>query len=746
MASSNRAARRAALARQQHARDEFMWRQDVRRQEQAHRDALRDSDAADAERERTAEKVKTIMARAQTAAENARGAVEKRYGDEERRLLGQPVTRYTGATRSLAGGLVVWHWRAACSPALAARLGITRADAGPLAVLRPGGGLVETDSCPDVFVGLDPSLLDDADFMSWAERVAELWHGDVTERYQILGKLRDDTWFARLAESAGISDSDTDTETIRGRYGPVERKVTLVSIPSVAGVEVAQDGLEISLSHRPGDAAAKWGKGLDALRSGFSAQGMNAARLRVSDGEQGSIILSFNDAPASFPAAIAPPPVVAPATVAEAIKAYPKLTWNFGVDARGNEISARLEKAPHIALIAETGGGKSVMAATLLESLRPFASCWIFDGKGSDHPKTLGELAGISWISKSPAEHVVGMRWLWDEMNERYAEADARKARGQAGTAFSFPPVFVLIDELPSLRGQVAKADTKDKGELFDFYVNDLLQKGRQARIHVCLVSQSLRVDAVPGWWQENLSQIVFLGPVSSRSMMSDAIPESVREQVASMSARIPGDAKGRGIYLSRGEGGTKPVLFQSYWGYAPGTTSLDMAPTEDVRASWEVSKETAETLPRLYDRVGIKVDGPEWRDRPMAELAATPTVVVADEHGVVSGMEKYDPLGNQFLGAVAVAANPNRARGRGAVVAKTANEPKVAVTPPTPTPTDITEMTDIERREAIRQEAVRLGLIPDGESVESAETDEQAEKSEENSMPRRPSAGGISL
>lgn len=739
MASPNRAARRAAFARQQHQRDEFMWRQDVRRAEAAHRDLLRDSDAADAERARTEERVKSILARAQADAEKAVTEVAKRYGAEERRLLGQPVTRYTGATRALESGLVVWHWRASCSPALAARLGVQRADAGPLCVMRPGGGLVAGDSAPDVFVGLDTTLLDDAEFLSWASTVAELWHGDVTERYQILGRLRDDDWWSRLAESAGIADSQTGTESLQGRYGAVERKVTTVSIPSIQAVEVNQDGLEITVAHRAGDAAAKWAKGLDALRSGFSAQGMESRNLRVADGDGGSIILAFNDAPASFPPAIAPPPQVAPATVAEAIKAYPTLRWSFGVDARGNEISARLEKSPHIALVAETGGGKSVMAATLLESLRPFASCWIFDGKGSDHPKTLGELAGISWISKTAPEHIVGMRWLWDEMNERYLEADARKARGQAATAFAFPPIFVLIDELPSLRGQMAKADTKDRGELFDFYVNDLLQKGRQARIHLCLVSQSLRVDAVPGWWQENLSQIVFLGPVSSRSMMSDAIPESVREQVAAMSARIPADAKGRGIYLSRGEGGTKPVLFQSYWGYAPGTTSLDMAPTTDVRASWEVSKRSAESLPRLYDRVGIKVDGPEWRDRPMSELAETPTVVVADERGVIARTEQYDPLGNQFLGAVPIAANPNRARGRGAVSAKTSPTTKSPVTPPVSAPADITGMTDAERREAVRREAVRLGLIPADEQSESVE---QTEKPEENTVTKTPTNG----
>lgn len=150
---------------------------------------------------------------------------------------------------------------------------------------------------------------------------------------------------------------------------------------------------------------------------------------------------------------VAPPPIDPPKTVEEAIAAYPNLRWRFGVDSFGNEITARLAKLAHIALIAETGGGKSVLAASLLEMLRPYASCWIFDGKGSDHPATLVDLVSISWISKNPAEHIVGMRWLWDEMNERYVEANTRKARGQAEEAFSFPPIFVLIDELPSLRG-----------------------------------------------------------------------------------------------------------------------------------------------------------------------------------------------------------------------------------------------------------------------------------------------------
>ncbi|SLG17033.1 type IV secretory system conjugative DNA transfer family protein [Mycobacteroides abscessus] len=743
MASSNRAARRAALARQQHARDEFMWRQDQRRAEAAHRDLLRDSDAADAERARTAERVKSILTKAHADAERAAGEVSKRFGAEERRLLGQPITRYTGATRTLSGGLVVWHWRAACPPALAARLGVQRNDAGPLAVLRPGGGLTETDSAPDVFAGLDASLLDDMEFLSWASTVAEIWHGDVTSRYQILGRLRDDTWFARLSESAGIADSAVDSETVTGRYGATERKATTVSIPSISSVEITQDGLEISFSHSPRASAKSWASHLDLLRNGFAAAGMNARNLRLSD-RDGCVQMSFDDAPSAFPAAVAPPAVVVPQTVAEARHRYPELTWSLGVDARGNAIEPSVKNVFHSLVVGETGSGKSVYLAGLIEAWRPFARVFLADPKGSDYT-ALENAAGVVMRSEDPPQHVVLVGEVLRELNRRQRSAGLAKRDGNTDSAFDFIPVLLVLDEFTSLLLDI-KSKFGDKGvRAFLEAVDKLMRKGRAFAIHVVIGSQDLYKDSIPVEIQGNAQLLVALGTTTDRTLMSKFIPDSLSEDAKRVGQRINSKQKGRALYVDTENNRVREV--QTYYAWSPGTTTLEpnrktSPPTEQVRVAWEAADQVCRSMPVLYPRLGIKVESPEWADMTVEELLNVPTIALDGAEGAIPERVKYDHRNSlDWVGAKAfedIDAAPETLEEM--VSTNTAPTPETTVTPPPPAPTDITEMTDSERREAVRREAVRLGLLPDAESVEPYE------QAEENMAVKTPSAGGYSL
>ncbi|SIC22166.1 DNA segregation ATPase, FtsK/SpoIIIE family [Mycobacteroides abscessus subsp. abscessus] len=765
VSGSNRAARRAAMARQQHARDEFMWRQDVRRQEQAHRDLLRDSDAADAERARTEERVKTILTRAQSDAERAVADVAKRYGAEERRLLSAPITRYTGATRNLSGGLVVWHWRAACPPALAARLGVQRNDAGPLAVLRPGGGLTETDSCPDVFVGLDATLLDDAEFMAWAAVVAELWHGDVQQRYGILGTLRDDDWFARLSESAGIADSTVDSETVTGRYGPVERKVTTVGIPSIAGVEVTQDGLEISFSHSPNASAAKWASKLDLLRNGFRAQGMDSSNLRLTDSTDGGVVMRFDDAPSSFPAAVCiEPPSTVASSNADAIRRYEGSAWTLGVDARGKVIKFPVEDFPHVLVVGGTGAGKSVWARSIIEMFRTGYTdpntgsdtaggftCYVSSGKVTDFV-TLSRLPGVAMVAGDAAQTAVMVRAVKDEAVRRYDEAAAAKLRGET-RAFDYPPIVLFLDEWGATWLSLSSMykSTAD----FETDIDWILRVGREARVHVVLLSQTIRktgAGAVPGSWQANLGLTISLGKPEAETYNNSAVfPSGSRERAELVGNRIAGK-RGRGMAVLEGT----VTEFQSYYVWSPGTTSLASdadkkvsPPTDEVRSSWERWEPVSASVPWLSPRLGLRVSGPEWAGTPgektdLKEVLATPIVALTDRAGnVKQGMERFDPWSPEWAGKrenssrrTALSFDDEGDSGQNVDSVEVAQN---LVTPPPPALTDITEMSDSERREAVRREAVRLGLIPDDESVEEPE---MTEKPEENTVTKTTTNG----
>ncbi|WP_100514864.1 type IV secretory system conjugative DNA transfer family protein [Mycobacteroides abscessus] len=737
MVSSSRAARRAAQARRQ----EQAHRDLVRRQEQAHRDLVRDSDAADSERERTAERVRTILARAQSDAEKAAGDIAKRFGTEEKRLLSAPITRYSGATRALDGGLVVWHWKATCSAALAARLGVTRNDAGPLCVLRPGGGLVAGDSAPDVFAGLDASLLDDADFMDWTSTVAELWHGDVTQRYQILGKLRDDAWWARLSESAGISDSRTDTESLAGHYGPVERKVTIVQIPSISAVEVTQDGLEISFSHAPSASAAKWASKLDLLKNGLRAAGMNASHLRLTDSSDGGVVMRFDDAPSSFPKAIAPPVIQPVASVEEAKQRYKDFRWQLGLDARGNVIAPSIREVFHVLAVGGTGSGKSVWIRGLIESARLSGfRVYLGDGKMSDYP-ALENASGVVMRSSDAPQHVVLVAEVHDEMVRRQAVAEQRKREG-AADPFDFEPILLVMDEFASMRGDVLEF-VGNKRQAMEPWLNAIAaitRKGRELKIHLVLASQDLYVENIPNQWQANFQLLVSLGEIEDKTLDTKFIPDALKEEAKRVGARITRKDRGRGLFVDKANPASiKVTEFQSSYSFSPGSTLLtpnapaDVAPpTDDVRVVWEQQQEAAAQMPRLYPRVGIKVEQGDWsKDASATELMAVPTIALDDADGnPVPNLVKYDQRTAQWLG-----------REQATITAQRGSAPttKNHVTPPVPAPADIAEMTDIERREAIRQEAIKLGLIPDDEVDEKTE---QAEKTEENAMTKTTTNG----
>ncbi len=99
---------------------------------------------------------------------------------------------------------------------------------------------------------------------------------------------------------------------------------------------------------------------------------------------------------------------------------------------------------------------------------------------------------------------------------------------------------------------------------------------------------------------------------------------------------------------------------FQSYYGWSPGTTSLDPSappniapPTEQVRVSWERWDQVSSAVPALSPRIAPRVEDASWRES-IATIHATPPIAISDASGArLQGMEHLDPFHPSWVGAV---------------------------------------------------------------------------------------------
>ncbi|MBF9327931.1 MULTISPECIES: cell division protein FtsK [Mycobacteroides] len=671
----SRDARRAALARKQERRADFMWQRDVRMSDANALAVLKDAEKADLEREKLSERLESIAQRAALDAERAAGERDKLWGAEEKRILSSPRTVRTGGS---AGSAPIWltHWRAALPAALATRLGVSASDAGPVFALRPGGGISEADVISVVVRQEAPELSGDPAFIGWADGVESLLP-DIARRYSVLERVRDDAWLSRLFEAAGVTTTETRVESVQGEYGVYERKLTVLDVPVLVGVEVDESGLVLRFAHRTGDSADKWSRGLSALRSGFSAAGVRSENLRVLDGPEGTIELRFEDAPDVFPRALAPEPPSAPvSTVSEAIGRYHAAEWVMGVDARGQWLTYPLSDHPHAFVVGGTGGGKSVWVRTQVEMLRTgyrdprsgqdAGGGWrlfIASGKPSDFAGLEG-LPGIQMVATDTAQLVVMLQAVKSEMDRRIAAAAQAKREGKGGAAFNFPPIAVVLDEFGYLgMGIVSEYGTKGL-KWFRLLVDSLLRVARETRIHVLLSTQTVRKEqsdpaSIPGSWQANISMAVSLGNPDDSETLNNAFGPATRERAAQLGPRLVGH-KGRG--MTGDELGKKVIVFQSLYGWSPGTTSLDphadpkvAPPTPEVRRAWEQWEPISASVPWLAPRLGIQAASPAWADGDLEDVAQTPVVPLTDRGGNIRpGMETCDPMSAQWLGAQA--------------------------------------------------------------------------------------------
>jgi hypothetical protein len=708
----------------------------LREQAAAEREIGRIGDAAQRD-------VQRLLEAEERAARGAEDELKKFTIAAEREALGAPRTVRRGGTVKNPNGIGVYHWKTGMD-GLKYTFDDAPAGFGPLVYLPPGGGIDPRRAANANLVAAAPDAAHDPAVGMWERtRLGPAWEETMSRYGLLLGNIRRDDWWAELAERTGLTLTENRVDTHQGTFETITQKVTVIDVPTLIQVRIEQDGLVLRFAHRTGDTAERWSRCVPALRAAFKALDVPADNIRVAEDAAGNIELHFDDAPVAFPTAIAPePPETAVADRADAIARYHAARWVLGVDARGNTLSYPMKSIPHVLVSGGTGGGKSVWARTTIEALRVNGfTCFIGSGKVSDFAALEG-LPGVAMVAGDPAQTAVMVRTVRREMERRNVVAAEAKRQGESD-AFSFPPILLVLDEWGATEMLMKSAYKKSDSFMQD--IDLLLRVGREARVHVALLSQTIRKTgdgAVPGSWQENLGLTVALGSPSEITLLSDAFTEESRPRARVVGARLKGK-RGRGLTAERETG--RVVEFQSFYGWSPGTTSLAAGaapevapPTPEVRAAWARWVPVSDAVPPIMPRLGIKADGPDWADGELDAVADTPTVPLTDKHGApIPDRAQYDPASPAWLGRAQV----DHLRGAGIdfddapapAPAPAPSDPAPApapepvtpepVTPEPVTPEPVTAEDDEDAyRALIAAEARRMGLIPEPESPATAE------------------------
>lgn len=254
-------------------RDEFAWRQDYRSAQADQREARR-------ERQRELDRQQRANAAAVTQRQRDNAALARQYADQEKSWYSQPRTVFVGGNNENGKPLKVAHFSAPL----------------PLAFLaHPDAPDKPVTFGPGFIRSRNGNLMNDTTWRDQAKETLAVWQ-DVKGRYQtVLGRLRDDQWWRELTHAAGLTHSVTTDEHWQGEYATGTRKLTTVTVPKISKVNIAEDGLRITIGldvHNPPKA---WAARVDTLRSAFKSAGMSASNLRVTETSSGAPLLVFGD-------------------------------------------------------------------------------------------------------------------------------------------------------------------------------------------------------------------------------------------------------------------------------------------------------------------------------------------------------------------------------------------------------------------------------------------------------------------
>ena len=627
-------------------REEFAWRQDYR-SEQADRREMR------RERQRELDRQQRADAAAVTQRQRENAALVKQYQDQERAHFGQPRTDFIGGNNQNRKPLRVTHHSAPLPLAY-----ITHPESPDKTVVFGPGFMRSRNG----------SLMSNPEWAQQARETLEVWT-KVKSRYATtLAKLRDDAWWTQLATAAGLTHSTVTDEPWQGDYATGTRKVTTVTVPTIGKVQVAEDGLRITIQLDVHVPPKRWAAATDVLRAGFKGVGMDAGNLRVTETASGAPVLVFGDL--------------------DPFENLSQLEHTFDIDkgrsllgitSSGKEAWVVWSGSSGMVVGGVPGSGKTASMLPVFASLAGHAELHVFDGKASydlDPLKHIARTYDRTAAVDAPLETLQTVFGLIEKratvLMKHFGHANFWNAPAAKREALGLYPIIIVLDEAQTWTNpEGMDSDEKKLVASVTRYMRELVLKGRSSGIFTVITTQQPDTKTIPSNLRNNAGRkLAFRVSTPEQAItILGALPPG-----APSPTEIPMTARGRFVMEADGQG-----IVMGQAGYV----------------------------------------SPEELDIKLRSQAPVP-----DQAQVAAQLlgESYTPPAAEPEAPAAPVPSP--------APAESPTEPAAgAGTSP------VAGMTDEERKEAVRQEAIRMGLIPPDEQP----TGEAPTPAEGGRTPRNP-------
>lgn len=317
----------------------------------------------------------------------------------------------------------------------------------------------------------------------------------------------------------------------------------------------------------------------------------------------------------SIPKLALPPEWKVVKSAAEAGVAYRKFSVALGPGESGKMVTFKPQVFPHCAVIATSGGGKSVFLRACIEQFRAVGGQVILgDGKGSDY-STLRNQPGVVAIGRGSGskgvEYIAAIEMAFRIMQQRQNTAAERKT-ANPDTWEDVPPVFLVLDELKSVLKKWSTELDKKSFKSVESKVNQILALGRQLRVHVYTASQDVYAESIPPSWLTNIGMKISLGKPHHLTI-NKGFDEQIRTEATRIAAGIDPNVRGRGMIAGMDEdSGTASVRpYQGFLGYSPGEATPGFL-NDEQKATWNsFRKNVSDSIPDLYGRKWFEITGP---------------------------------------------------------------------------------------------------------------------------------------